>query len=130
MGKTNTLKARCLDVIAILFVFLISGMIAFFHVHWIAYSLEAHHMDYAGTVPPAIVIVVDIILLAIAFIRQKKTGTNAKKFLIAVLLVILICSVYAYIFSFNAFCPMCNEVHDKWYMFFYKLIKGRAYEPI
>ena len=104
-------------------------MLAFFHVHWIAYRLEAQHMDYAGTIPPAIVIIADAIMLAVTFIIKKRTNEQ-HGFLIAVLLIILMSSVYAYIFSYNAFCPICNEVHDKWYMFFYELIKGTPYEPI
>lgn len=130
MKNTDTSKSNNLSVIAVIFVFIVSWMIAFFHVHWIAYRLEAHHMDYAGTVPPTIVIVADIILLAIELIRWKKKASKRNMILIAILLVILICSIYAYTFSFNAFCPICNEVHDKWYKLFYRLIEGRAYEAI
>ena len=117
------------EVISIIFVFVVSWAIAFFHVHWIAYGLEAHHVDYAGVVPPALVIIADVILLIIISIIKKKTNKQYD-FLIVVLLIVLMCSIYAFVFSHNACCPACNEVHDKWYLFFHKLIKGRPYEPI
>ena len=53
------------------------------------------------------------------------------KYLFIFFLIIVIGAAITAVLSANAYCPLCNNVNDdKWYLMFYKLFKGKAYEPI
>ena len=104
---------------------------SFVYIHWTAYKIAAHHIDYEQVVPPTLLSIVSLLMFIIFLVRYVQTDRILFKYFFIFFLVIMIGAAITAVSSANAYCPICNNVNDdKWYLMFYKLFKGKAYEPI
>lgn len=103
--------------------------ISFIYIHWTAYQIAAHHIDYAEVEPPVIMSLAALAVFAISVKKQNQRFLY--KYLAIVSLILFIGSIITALFSIHAYCPVCNYVDDdKWYPILYQLFKGTVYEPI
>ena len=102
--------------------------VSFIYIHWIAYRVAAQHIDYVEVVPPVIMCIVMFPVFVLSV--KKRNKRLLYKYLAIFLLIIMVGSVITALFSIRAYCPICNNVDDKWYPVFYRLFKGTVYEPL
>ena len=103
--------------------------ISFIYIHWTAYQIAAHHIDYAEVVPPVIMSLAALAVFAISVKKQNKHFLY--KYLAIISLILFVLSIITALFSTHAYCPVCNYVDDdKWYPILYQLFEGTVYEPI
>ncbi|MCR4755625.1 MAG: hypothetical protein K5868_08875 [Lachnospiraceae bacterium] len=116
-------------VLALMTFILVVAASSFIYIHWTAYRIAAHHIDYAEVEPPVIMSLAALAVFAISVKKQNQRFLY--KYLAIVSLILFIGSIITALFSIHAYCPVCNYVDDdKWYPILYQLFKGTVYEPI
>jgi len=114
----------------VIFIF-VTMALAFIYIHWTAYCIEAHHIDYESVYTAVAAALAAFIIMVISYLKYKSGKKNLYKYMAIISFIILIECIYAAIASRNACCPICNYVYDdKWYPIFYQLFKGKPYERI
>ena len=63
---------------------------SFVYIHWTAYKIAAHHIDYEQVVPPVLVSIVALIIFIIFLVKYEKSDRILFKYLFIFFLIIVI----------------------------------------